>query len=88
VFARRPTSKSLREGTHKQTNLGYAKMVAHDVIFSAWRKRSLPRDTGDADHSAAAVEEEELTPYELERMESIRKSRLFLVELGLRSEPQ
>jgi hypothetical protein len=77
----------MREGTHKQTNLGYAKMVAHDVIFTAWRKRSLPRNTGDADNSAADVEEE-LTPYERERMESIRENGAFLVELGLLSEPQ
>ena len=30
--ANRPTSKGLRSGTHKQTNLGYAELVAEKVV--------------------------------------------------------
>ena len=80
----RPASKQLRSGTHKQTNLGYAKLVAENHILDAHRTATA-RATRDGSEPEAGddVPESDLSTYEREREENIKANLAHLQELGL-----
>ena len=79
-----PTSKELRSGTHKQTNLGYAKLVAQHAVLNGMR--ALRAQEGESSTAPQEEKEEELSAYELQRQDEIRANRDKLIELGLLSE--
>ena len=80
----RPESKRLREGTHKQTNLGYAKLVAENHLLKAYRA-ARGRATHEGSESGVGGDETEsdMSAYEREREENIKANLAVLEELGL-----
>ena len=87
IVGNRPASKELRSGTHKQTNLGYAKLVAENHILAAHRTATA-RATRDGSEPEAGddVPESDLSTYEREREENIKANLEQLKELGLRTD--
>ena len=80
----RPESKGLREGTHKQTNLGYAKLVAENHLLKAYRAaRGRWTHEGSESSVGDGETESDMSAYEREREENIKGNLAVLEELGL-----
>ena len=78
----RPASKQLRSGTHKQTNLGYAKLVAENHILNSYRAARATHDGSEPNEGGDETEGGH-SAYELERLENIKVNLAQLEELGL-----
>lgn len=78
-------TRKLREGTHKQTNLGYATLAAQVVVLEAWREsKQVGKNTSSG---KAPLQNEELSEYECARQAAILENQAVLIELGLMSAP-
>ena len=84
IVGNRPASKELRSGTHKQTNLGYAKLVAEKHLLYTYRAaRALAIQDGSDPDEGGHGTETDLSKYEREREENIKANLEQLKELGL-----
>ena len=78
-------TRKLHEGTHKQTNLGYATLAAQVVVLEAWREsKQVGKNTSSG---KAPLQNEELSEYECARQAAILENQAVLIELGLMSDP-
>ena len=80
-------TRKLREGTHKQTNLGYATLAAQVVVLEAWRERKQGGGTHVVASGKAPLQNEKLLEYECARQAAILENQAVLIELGLMSAP-
>ena len=80
----RPASRGLRVGTRKQTNLGYANLVAENHLLNTYRA-ARGRATHEGSESGVGGDETEsdMSAYEREREENIKGNLAVLEELGL-----
>jgi hypothetical protein len=75
----------LREGTHQQTNLGYATLAAQVVVLEAWKERKQGQKNKSS--GKAPLQNEELSEYECARQQKILENQAVLIELGLMKTP-
>jgi len=75
----------LREGTHQQTNLGYATLAAQVVVLEAWKERK--QGGKNTSSGKAPLQNEELSDYECARQAAILANQAVLIELGLMHAP-
>ena len=78
-------TRQLREGTHQQTNLGYATLAAQVVVLEAWKERK--QGEKNTSSGKAPLQNEELSDYECARQAAILANQAVLIELGLMHAP-